>query len=125
MTGRGSVYERDQKWPTTKDGGLLKAGTPLPVDLEKDASQTSKNKLEIKCVAVDGNVSGVPWDSHMGVLDENARSLAFLVTFGKFRYFIGGDLTGGGGSAWQALCGLGSPGSWEGRPGSPLRIEHP
>src|SRR5205807_1514469 len=53
MTGRGSVYERDQKWPTTKDGALLKAG--IPVDLEKAASQTGKNKLEIKCVAVDGN----------------------------------------------------------------------
>jgi hypothetical protein len=79
---------------------------PLPVELGKDASQPSKNKLEIKCVAVDGNVSGVPWDSHLGDLDENARSLAILVTFGKFRYFIGDDLTGGGVSAWQASADI-------------------
>jgi len=124
MTGRGYVYERDQKWPITKDGGLLKAGMPLPVGLEKDSSQIPKNKLEIKCVAVDGNVSGVPWDSHMGVLDENARSMAFLVIFGKFRYFIGGDLTGGGTSAWQASADIESRVAREVGRVTVLRVNH-
>lgn len=124
MTGRGSVYERDQKWPTTKDGGLLKAGMPLPVGLEMDSSQISKNMLEIKCVAVDGNVSGVPWGSPLGVLDENARSMAFLVTFGKFRYFIGGDLTGGGTSAGQASADIESRVAREVGRVTVLRVNH-
>jgi competence protein ComEC len=124
MTGRGAVYERDHKWPTTKDGGLLKAGMPLLVDLEKDALQTAKNKLEIKCVAVNGNVSDVPWDSHTADLDENARSMAFLVTFGKFRYFIGGDLTGGGVSGWHASADVESRVAREVGRITVLRVNH-
>jgi beta-lactamase superfamily II metal-dependent hydrolase len=92
----GAVYDREHRWPSSPDGPL-KAGAILPLG-DRDAWKSFKEKLEIKCVAAGGNTPGDDWKG--SPLDENAKSLAFVVRFGNFRYFLGGDLTGGGPSGW-------------------------
>lgn len=57
--------------------------------------------IEVECVAVNGEVSSDAAISPADV-EENAGSVALRLRYGKFDYFIGGDLTGGGrsGSKW-------------------------
>jgi hypothetical protein len=80
----------------------LKPGASLPIDFQKEGLRKLKDKLGITCVAVNGNTLDSPWNSDPPGLDENARSVALIVRLGKFRYFIGGDLTGGGPSGWNS-----------------------
>lgn len=51
--------------------------------------------IEARCVAVNGKVAGRR-SRPSGKLDENGCSVALLIRHGKFDYFTGGDLTGGG-----------------------------
>lgn len=124
MNAGGRVYGLDRKWALTKEGDPLKPGIPLNINSKKDVAKSSKYELEIECVAADGNVPERAWDLKTPELDENARSLAFLVTFGKFRYFIGGDLTGGGLSGWQASADIESRVAKSVGPVTVLRINH-
>jgi competence protein ComEC len=100
MTGEGAFYDRDRRWPLTNDEPPLKPG--MPINFKKDALKALKDKFEIKCVAVNGDTPDLQWNGQKPALDENAKSLALILGFGKFRYFIGGDLTGGGLSGWTA-----------------------
>jgi beta-lactamase superfamily II metal-dependent hydrolase len=101
MTGKGAFYDRDRSWKSGKEGAPLKPGMSLPIDFQDDPLKL-KDKFDIKCVALNGNTTDLPWNYQKSALNENARSVALIVTFGKFRYFIGGNLTGGGPSGWNA-----------------------
>jgi len=50
-------------------------------------------EASLRCVAANGAVSGA---TRVVPTDENARSIALLLTLGDFRALLGGDLTGGG-----------------------------
>ena len=90
-----------EKEKTTKtfDGYVLAAG-----DKRKQIKVGEKLDLgpdiDFTCVAVNGQVEpgniGDP-----SSIEENAGSVAFLLQYGKFDYFIGGDLTGGGRSGMK------------------------
>ena len=54
------------------------------------------SEVVLQTVAANGEVCGGSNTALEG--DENAASLAFVVEYGEFRMFIGGDLTGGGGN---------------------------
>ncbi len=82
VSGKGGVYDRDQHW------------TVDPKDVLKPGWKISVGDLTVRCVAVNGSTEHRKYDG--APLDENAASAAFLITFGKFHYFVGGDLTGGG-----------------------------
>jgi beta-lactamase superfamily II metal-dependent hydrolase len=98
MSGLGVFYDRDRGWPSERiQGGTMKTVENRPlqpgstITLGKDSDQ-----VLITCVAANGNTA----DWRSGSLDENALSLAFVIKFHDFKYFIGGDLTGGGRSGW-------------------------
>lgn len=109
MTGDGKVFQRERAWPEPGDlmpgskidmtrvpNSLKNAGVVSPAD-EADFDEfvnTFKDKLSIECVAVNGQTKSAK--DPRPYPDQMARSLAFKITFGRFRYFIGGNLTGGG-----------------------------
>jgi beta-lactamase superfamily II metal-dependent hydrolase len=73
-------------------------------------------------------VNGKTSDSHgsadKSTLGENARSVALVITYGKFRYFIGGDLTGGGPTGWSGSPDIESRVAKDVGQVSVLRVNH-
>src|SRR6266851_778383 len=131
MSGLGVVYDRDRTWPYTAKSSTdeekvqerpLQPGSRIPLDPLSPSSADSR--VVIECVAANGNTKGWRWTTQDPPLDENAESLAFLITFGKFRYFIGGDLTGGGRSGWNATPNIESAVSSDVGQVSVLRVNH-
>jgi beta-lactamase superfamily II metal-dependent hydrolase len=96
VSGDGAVYDRDRGWPSGKENSPLQPGSRL-VLVDKD----TKNTVIVECVATNGSTRDWRWNPVNRIHDENAQSLALRISFGKFRYFIGGDLTGGGRSGWN------------------------
>jgi beta-lactamase superfamily II metal-dependent hydrolase len=66
-----------------------------PVALGQGAIQLG-GKVIVEIVAVGGCVLGRGARPVASKLDENSVSVAMVIRYGKFDYFIGGDLTGGG-----------------------------
>ena len=109
MTGDGMVFQREHAWPgpgnlvpgsqidmTKVPNSLKNAGVASPADQQdfEEFVSTFRGRLRIECVAVNGQTKSGK-DSHP-YPDQMARSVAFKITFGRFRYFTGGNLTGGG-----------------------------
>lgn len=99
MTGEGVFYDRNRAWPSVTSAGIIQnqplhPGTRIPL-------KGFENTVIVECVATDGRTANWRWSAVNAVLDENAQSIALTVMLGKFRYFIGGDLTGGGPSGWS------------------------
>jgi len=123
MSEGGMVYDRDRAWPSapsrTADGEKavdrpLQPGSRISLDPD----------VVIECVAANGNTKRWRWITKDPPLDENAQSLAFLITLGKFRYFVGGDLTGGGRSGWNATPNIESAIASDVGEVSVLRVNH-
>ena len=53
-------------------------------------------QVELECVAVNGNVKDRARPPMPEPVGENDQSIAFRLRYGRFDYFTGGDLTGGG-----------------------------
>jgi beta-lactamase superfamily II metal-dependent hydrolase len=110
MTGDGLVYERDHAWPAgqpphpgsiidlTRTPNALRNQVALQQNFDEFVN-TFRNRLAIECVAANG--STLDWTQALLPADENFKSLAFKVTFGDFRYFVGGSITGGGPVGWS------------------------
>lgn len=60
--------------------------------------------VKVVCVAANGHV--VPDDEPPAGLDENGSSVALLISYRDFQYFIGGDLTGGGRSGTRRTADI-------------------
>jgi competence protein ComEC len=91
MSGDGAAYDRQRAWPNFV-GGQNKKPPPLMPDSMLEFKQDPN--LKVICVAVNGKVSGGIGAKGLAENDENSRSIALTIEYGKFRYFIGGDLTG-------------------------------
>lgn len=84
-TGRATTYG---KYLTALNGSYRRVGADAP-DISLGANAT------IRFMAAGSAVWGESV-SAVGSDDENAQSVALILTHGGFQYFIGGDLTGGG-----------------------------
>lgn len=140
MSGNGMVYDRDRAWPVAPSlcapqdsknlACPLQPGSLIPLDplssdpKNVDPKDPKKDRLFIECVAANGNTKTGRWTEQGASSNEDALSLAFLVSFNSFRYFIGGDLTGGGRSGWSATPDIERPVAADVGQVSVLRINH-
>ncbi|MBT4018099.1 MAG: MBL fold metallo-hydrolase [Alphaproteobacteria bacterium] len=89
---------------------------------KRNAAQTGHGVIDlgpeivVSIVAANGCVSGAGENQYRPRLDENGASIALIINYGTFDYFIGGDLTGGGRSGKKnnrkygdACCRQGGP----------------
>lgn len=72
----------------------IRPGTKLAID----------PNVELMCVAVNGKVLGRPDPELPDPVGENDQSIALKLRYGRFDYFTGGDLTGGGNSGLKATA---------------------
>jgi beta-lactamase superfamily II metal-dependent hydrolase len=85
MTGKGGVYDRERAWSASAGADLrpLQPGSLLKIGAS-----------DVLCIAANGNT--VHHSGSRPSDDENSQSLAFQLTLTDFKYFVAGDLTGGG-----------------------------
>lgn len=87
----GSYEEYSYEWSTYSAATQGMRHTLYPGDV------ITFGEVSLTVVAVHGELSDgttVPNEYH----DENAASIALVIEYGAFRMFVGGDLTGGGGT---------------------------
>ena len=111
VSGKGGVYDWDITW---------QAANGIPPFLP--GWRVTRGEFEILCVAVNG--STMHWHHRNPQADENSNSAAFRVKFGKFTYFIGGDLTGGGQAGRAATPDIESHVAGEVGEVAVLRVNH-
>jgi len=100
--GRGPLKPRPMK--TAKDNNTRYADYVIAAKLTADREATPLGRgvinldegVIVSVVAANGCVLGGGKDQVRPRLDENGASVALIITYGTFDYFIGGDLTGGG-----------------------------
>ena len=127
MSMQGVVYDRDRGWPSINDvSSPVKTveNQPLLAGSEIILGGEGDNRVVIKCVAANGATATWRYPRKGKDIDENAQSLAFLITFKKFSYFIGGDLTGGGKSGFRSTPDIESAVAKEVGEVTVLRVNH-
>ncbi len=73
------------------------ASTPAAILNPNGAANINLNQPTITCLAANQYIQGAPanpYTSGQGVDPRNEKSLAFLVRFNNFKYYIGGDIEG-------------------------------
>ena len=104
--GRQSAKEKTKKGNPTQYGEYVgslerlgKEPEPLsPGECKSDGSRKIDlgEGVVVLVVASNGEVLGQGIPFQLGKKHENAKSVALKLSYGRFDYFIGGDLTGGG-----------------------------
>lgn len=100
--GRGPLKARPMK--TDAGNNTRYADYVIAADLSatREATPLGRGVIDlgdgviVTVVAANGCVLGAGKDQVRPRLDENGASVALVVTYGTFDYFVGGDLTGGG-----------------------------